>query len=246
MFDLRRCLTTTTFALSAFAGAFTVAGCEGPPPPDDFDTFAVFLADGEIPEAEPPALVDDLSFFTDVMGWDQAQIDAFRAEKVAIAEVRFGIPDPENNPDVVVQIGTTNPTLDYRAVAFSDRVVPPSGWKNREGFVIVVAINELTLGGDFAGVTVPAGTVVGGGGMYNLEVTDPYGTVTGEEIEIDFTTAAPLTILPNGAFAFFCELDSDDFGDGLAEGVTQFVPLGGGILKTNIRNVLTWSDMGGL
>lgn len=254
--------TTTVLAVSMM----TPMGCDAPEdveeldlvtrsapkandPPDPFTTFAVFIADGVVPPGVSPALNGDLSFFFDVMDWDQATFDAWKAEKLLVAETRWGIPDPENNPNVSLQIGTTNPILDYRVVTFSDRRVPTTGWKNREGFINLVVTNPagLTLGGVFNGLTVPAGTIVGGGGIYNIEVTNKQGVPTGEEIVIDFDTQEPLLLLPAGfAFGFFCAVDSDDFGDGLAQGITALVPQPDGSLKTNVRNVVTFSDQGGL
>src|SRR5690606_2533978 len=164
------------------------------PAPEPFDTFAVFIADGVIPPGVNPALVNDLTFFTDVMGWSQAEIDAWREDLVDEVEIRWGIPDPENNPDVEVQIGTTSPVIDYRAVVFSDERVPSTGWQVREGFLNVVVVNPggLALGGEFAGITVPFGTIAGGGGIYNIEVTNKHGVPNGKEIVIDFRHGEPL------------------------------------------------------
>jgi hypothetical protein len=222
------------------------------PPPDPFTTFAVFIADGVVPPGVNPAAVGDLSFYTDVMGWDQAEIDAWRADKMAMTEVRWGIPDPESNPNVVVQIGTTSPAIGYHAVAWSDRKVPEEGWPIREGFLNMVVTNPagLDLGGEFTGIHVPMGTIIGGGGMYNLQVTDKHGNATGEEIVLDFDTQEPMWLNPSNHFAFgfgfFCELNSEEYGDGLAQGIITLIPQPDGSLKTNARNVVTFSDMGGL
>jgi hypothetical protein len=222
------------------------------PPPDPFTTFAVFIADGVIPPGVDPAGAGDLSFFTDVMGWSQAEIDAWRDEKVATTETRWGIPDPLNNPDLQFYMGTTSPAIHYHAVAFSDRKVPTEGWPVREGAANFLVVNPagIDLGGDFAGIHVPAGTIVGGGGMYNVGVTDKHGELTGEEIVIDFDTQEPMWQNPSNhyafGFGFFCELDSEDFGDGLAQGIITLIPQLDGSLKANARNVLTFSADSGL
>jgi hypothetical protein len=228
------------------------AAAKANPPPDPFTTFAVFIADGVVPPGVSPAAVGDLSFFTDVMDWNPAQIAAWRAEKLAVTETRWGILDPENNPNVMVQMGTTSPAIGYHAVVFSDRKVPAQGWPVREGFLNVVVVNPagLTLGGEHAGIHVPAGTIVGGGGMYNVQVTNKQGVPTGEEIVLDFETQEPMWLNPSNKYAFgfgfFCELDSEDYGDGLAQGIITLIPQPDGSLKTNARNVLTFSDQGGL
>lgn len=222
------------------------------PPPDPFTTFAVFVADGVVPPGVSPASVGDLSFFTDVMCWDQAEIDAWRQEKIDATEVRWGIPDPENNPNLQFQMGTTSPTIGYHAVVFSDRKVPTTGWPVREGFLNFVVTNPagLTLGGEHAGIHVPVGTIIGGGGIYNVGVTNKHGNLTGEEIVLDFDTQEPMWLNPSNKFAFgfgfFCELNSDDFGDGLAQGIITLIPQLDGSLKANARNVLTFSSQGGL
>jgi hypothetical protein len=249
------CVTTTGCDAPEPAEALDVAdrkATKANPPPDPFTTFAVFVADGVIPPGVNPAAAGDLSFFTDVMGWDQAEIDAWRAEKVALTEVRWGIPDPENHPALLFQMGTTSPVIGYHAVAFSDRKVPTEGWPVREGFLnfIVVDPAGLDLGGDFAGIHVPAGTIIGGGGTYNVGITDKQGDLTGEEIVLDFDTQEPMWQNPSNhyafGFGFFCELNSEEYGDGLAQGIITLIPQPDGSLKTNARNVLTFSDQGGL
>ncbi len=90
-------------------------------------------------------------------------------------------------------------------------------------------------------------------GIYNIEVTTEGGEPTGEEIIIHFRSAQPLPPAPPDAalvaqFSFFCELSSDEFGSGLAQGIANPKIIGEGddqFLKANVRNVLTFSDLGG-
>lgn len=219
-----------------------------PTPPEEYDPFVVFVANGEFPDTEPQGLFGDLTAFTDINGWDQDQIDTWREDKLDLLGATIGVADPLSHPDLQVLMGTTNPVIDYHVVTFTGRQVPPEGWAVREGFLVVVVTNPagFTLGGQFAGEHVPVGTIVGGGGLYNIEVTDDEGNVTGEEIVFDFTTVQPVEPVTGGRAAFFCDIDSDDFGAGLAQGVNALVPIGGGMLKANVRNVITFSDAGGL
>ncbi len=214
-----------------------------PQAPADFESLIVFLANGELPESEPQALVGDLSFFDDVMGWDAVTLDDWRREKLEGLVERVGIEDATNHPDLQVLMGTTNPDLGYRAVSFSGRRVPASGWRVREGFLIAVVTNPegVTLGGRLEGMQVPVGTIVGGGGLYNVEVTDRRGRVTGEEIVFDFTTSLPIQAVVGGASAFICEIESERFGAGIGQGIFSSVPIGGGRVKANFRNVITFS-----
>lgn len=229
-------------------GANGVGNSPAPVAPEEYDHFIVFVANGVYPETEPQGLFDDLSAFTDVNGMTLQEIEDWKDDKLSLLADINGIVDPENDPNLGVFIGTTNPAIDYHVAFFSGRKVPPSGWQVREAFLTVVVTNPAgyTLGGEFAGVHVPAGTIVGGGGIYNIEVTDKFGDPTGEEVVIDFTTVQPVEPVTGGRAAFFCDVENDELGVGLAQGVNALVPIGGGMVQANVRNVFTFNEDGGL
>ena len=71
--------------------------------------------------------------------------------------------------------------------------------------------------------------------------------LTGEEIVIRFQAGQPITPVGGtfGRLSFFCEIENEEWGEGLAQGVSDARLLGEGdemVLKHNIRNVLTFSD----
>ncbi len=219
-----------------------------PQAPEGYEALAVFIANGELPGDEPQALVGDFSFFTDIMHWDTTTIDQWRQEKLDRLADKIGVDDPANHPDLQVLMGTTNPNLNYHVVSFTGRAVPPEGWRVREGFLIAVVTNPagLSLAGELEGLHVPVGTIVGGGGVYNLEVTNRHGHVTGEDIVFHFTTALPIQTVASGVAAFTCDVESDRFGAGIGQGIISNVPIGDGMVKANFRNVLTFSAQDGL
>jgi len=229
--------------------------------PDPFDGFMVFVGDGEIPANEAPA-ANASTFFTDIMCWGEQEFADWMSDRFAILEDRFGLDLAAAeaslsltnvayaDSDLFIAIVHTNPDLDYRAVAVGDRAVPQEGWVNREGAIQIVVTNPngITLGGEFAGVHVPAGGFFAAG-IYNVEVTDKHGP-TGEELVLNFASSIPITPAFDQSFGFSCLLDSDLFAnDGLAQGHGAVVPVtrnGNPFLKANFRNILTFTDDDGL
>ncbi len=232
----------------------TVRGQQGEPNiPDGYSGYLVFMANGEVSLDEPAAFITD-AFFTDVMGWSQTELNTFREEGLKRVEERFGIPDPANNPDVVVLTMESNPARNYRAYTVGGRQVPSQGFEVREGvvFTVVTKPEGIMLGGEFQGVHLPATASVVFG-IYNIEVTTDDGEPTGEEMIIHFRSAQPLPPAPPDAalvaqISIFCEIFSDEFGAGLAQGIANPKIIGEGddqFLKSNTRNVLTFSALGG-
>lgn len=219
-----------------------------PVAPEEYDHFIVFVANGVFSETEPQGLYGDLSAFTDVNDMTMQEIEDWKDDKLALLADINGIVDPENDPDLTVLMGTTNPVIDYHVATWSGRKVPPTGWPVREAFLVVVVTNPMgyDLGGDYAGVHVPVNTIVGGGGIYNVEVRDKFDQPTGEEVRIDFTTVQPVQPVTGGRAAFFCDVENDELGIGLAQGVNALVPIGGGQVQANVRNVFTFNEDGGL
>ncbi len=145
----------------------------------------------------------------------------------------------------------TNPAIHYRAYTVGGRQVPPQGYPVREGALLVLVINPdgITLGGDFEGVHVPANSSIAAG-FYNIEVINNSGEPTGEELVISFRSAEPLPpVGPEEKFLFICEAESDTFGSGLAQGITNPQVIhedDNAIVQSNVRTVITFSNLGGL
>jgi hypothetical protein len=82
-------------------------------------------------------------------------------------------------------------------------------------------------------------------GNYNIRRTLPGGQEI-EPIIIHYQSGNP--IIPNsdknGGMFFRCELISDEFGHGLAQGVVAPEMLPDGTVHQNIRNVLTFPGLG--
>lgn len=92
---------------------------------------------------------------------------------------------------------------------------------------------------------VPAGTSFAFGN-YNIVTTKRRPGGAFREIIISYRAGSPVIPLFDGSLHFRCELTSEEFGAGLAEGVAVPIPLGNGMIQQDIRNVLTFSDAGGL
>jgi hypothetical protein len=141
---------------------------------------------------------------------------------------------------------TFDPRNEYRAYVVSDERVPSSGWVVRDGgwSAIVVEPDGFTLDGEFAGIHVPQGTAFAFGD-YNILRTLPSGKAI-EPILIHYESGGP--IIPNadkhGGFMFRCDLFSEEFGHGLAQGIVAGVTLPDGRFQQNVRNVLTFPGLG--
>lgn len=146
-----------------------------------------------------------------------------------------------------------NPKLEYRAYHVSGKKPPTEGWVIRDGgwILLVTDPQGLTLGGNFSGATVPAGTMFAYG-EYNIHTSA--SNSSNEDIVISYRSGSPIVANPFGLTAFSCEISTstivDNFPNG-AEGLAQgfsgpFAPNQLGIIEGNIRNALTFSDDGGL
>ncbi|RUL87972.1 hypothetical protein [Tautonia sociabilis] len=220
---------------------------QGPPPPEPFGTYLVYSAAGVYDPSIPPAEGDlALWFHRDVMGRGPAQIAAERARADAYFQATFGVPPGRSSAFGL------DPRNEYRAYVVSGENVPPEGWVVRDGgFMVTIGAGGATLRGTWGGPSgrwVPEGTVMVFGD-YNIAAPGVGNGRRGDrEIIIHYESAEP--IIPNPfqeGILFQCRLTSDsfdDFGGGLAQGIS--IPRVGadGRLVANIRNVLTFPGLG--
>jgi hypothetical protein len=86
----------------------------------------------------------------------------------------------------------------------------------RDGGFALVAVNPagVTLGGDFAGLTVPAGTVLAFG-FYKIQIPAPGpGAPAPEPIVFHYRSADPMLTTSVGTAVLGCEIFSDELGSG--------------------------------
>ncbi|MGK3985526.1 hypothetical protein WME99_20945 [Sorangium sp. So ce136] len=213
--------------------------------PAGYDGFLVFMANGSIPLSDG-FFLDGAIFQEEVMGRTPAEIEQNRADALAYFESRFGIADADARTDVSFFGFYADPRINYRAYVISGERVPPEGYEVHDGgwIALVTDPGGLTLGGELAGVHVPAGTFFSFGD-YSIEVTRPGRGRDPEPIVIHYQCNDPLIPLSNGGEVFTCDLLSDEFGAGRAQGMTSPI-IEDGELRPNGRTVLTFSDEGGL
>jgi hypothetical protein len=157
------------------------------------------------------------------MGRDDAAIAAERARADVYFQATFGA---LYTPGSLEAFGV-DPRNEYRAYFISGMRVPPEGFVVRDGgFRADLSNGGFVVFGD-----------------YNIKVTKPSGA---EPIVIHYESAEPIFETPTGLF-FQCHLSSDDFedfGGGLAQGVSIPKTLPDGRVVANIRNILTFPGLG--
>jgi hypothetical protein len=206
--------------------------------PVGFDQLLVYMGAGTYDPNDPEYQAPDGDFWhREIMGRTDDEIAQNRAEAVEFFKTRFGI-DPDNNDGVMLQSFIVDPRNEYRAYVVGNREVPAEGWVVRDGGWSLAVMNPagLTLGGEFEGVQVPQGTMM---------VFGDYNIDTGAEpIIIRYQSGEPIVPQDAGWIAFRCELISEEFGRGLAQGISARVELENGLVNANIRNVLTFPGLG--
>ncbi|HEY5572218.1 MAG TPA: hypothetical protein VIK64_04300 [Anaerolineales bacterium] len=239
--------------LAAFL--LTAAGPANPgsPTPNGFDKFLVYMAAGVYDPDEPNPLTPQV-FQREIMGRSDEEIAQDRAAAIAFFNERFGLnlTDPGGLFTTFTQNGVEfsplafDPRNEYRAYVVSEERVPSSGWVVRDGGwrVGVVDPEGITLGGEFAGVHIPQNTSMVFGN-YNIQRTLPGGREI-EPIIIHYESGGPIIRNADlaGGLMFRCDLFSEEFGEGLAQGISAGVTLPDGRFQANIRNVLTFPGLG--
>lgn len=249
MATLVRVLTVNALLVSAALADPPTRGRPGSIPiPQDFTGFAVAMANGILASPDDLALTDPAvfeAFQRQVIGRTTEEIEAHRQAALQFFAERFGIHDAQTHPDVVFSSAVANPAYNYRIYAIGGLHVPASGWVLHDAGYTVVVTNPLglTLGGEFAGVHVSQGALMAFGD-YKIERLKRNGEPHPRPFHVAFKSAAPIFILEDGTSHFQCELDSAEFGTGLAQGfwwLTPDIPFPG-LFQANQRIIWTFSE----
>jgi hypothetical protein len=206
--------------------------------PEGFDQLLVYMATGVYDPDDPNYEAPDGDFWhREIMGRSDEEIEQNRNEAIAFFQERFGI-DPSTHEGVSFMSFMFDPRNEYRAYVVSGREVLPEGWVIRDGGwnMTVTDPEGITLGGEFEGKHVPEGTMVVFGD-YNIDTG-------GDPIIIHYQSGEPIIPSETGAIYFLCELISEDFGNGLAQGISAPKALEDGLTQANVRNVLTFPGLG--
>lgn len=222
------------------------------PTPVGFEKYLVYMADGLYDPTTPhpdgiPGCnlgICDGDYFQEViMGRTAAQIALEEAAAVVFFQDRFGldVDDPANAGRLFFQKFMVDPRTNYRARSISRERVSQRGWLVQDGgwMVVVIDPNGFDLGGEFAGVHVPANATFVFGD-YKIEARSRLR----RPIVIHYQSGKPIVANADGSLMFQCQLISDTFGEGLAQGIADQVAFENGQVKMNIRNVLTFSGLG--
>lgn len=222
--------------------------------PKRMNAFLVYAANARVP-IEDVVPVDGIDFHTNIMGRDEKEFEAVRQEAIAFFEDRYGIDDIETNPDVFLRPYQVEPISNYRVYAISGRKVPRRGWEVRDGGWELRIINPdgLELGGEFDGEHASFGTFMVYGDYNILACKNRYERERGlcEEIILQYQSRHPvpvasLTVPDVLTFSFSCEVFSDEYGEGLAQGISApAIVEGGDAFQYNVRNVVTFTNRGG-
>lgn len=202
--------------------ALAASGAQAPAP---FGTYIVYSAAGVYDPTVPPVQGDLADWFhREVMGRDDAELATERAKADAYFADKFGSLYTSGS---LMAFGL-DPRTQYRAYFISGKNVPPEGWLVRDG--------------GFQAFLSDGGMVVFGN--YNIDVTEKKKS---EPIIIHYESADPIYPQADGSLLFRCRVtseDFDDFGGGLAQGISDPQQLADGRTITNIRNVLTFPGYG--
>ncbi|HBY96150.1 MAG TPA: hypothetical protein DEP84_19705 [Chloroflexi bacterium] len=235
------------FVLLVLALGLVAAGWPHNPPPDNFGMQLVYMQDGVYDPSVPPAEGDLAEWYhKTVMGRSDAEIEAQRAAAAAYFLEQFG--ETLGEP---VAFGV-DPRDEYRVYKITGMRVPAEGWVVRDGgFRIDIQDDGSggeTLHGVYGGQEgkwVPAGSLMVFG-EYNIDVKKWSGHDDPNDIIIHYESAEPIIPTDDGLF-FRCRLSSnsfDDFGGGLAQGVSASQTAPDGRKIANVRNILTFPGLG--
>lgn len=247
------------------------------PLPNGYSNYLTYIANGSYAAASPHPVVpgcfggfcDGHYFQTEIMGRDQGTIDALTDQAALFYLTRFGIDvhAPENSGRITFRPFMLDPRLEYRAYVVSGMKAPKEGWVVRDGGWIMI-INDpagYELGGDFTGVTAPAGSFFFYG-EYNIDTGNRHKKDNDKHhkkginnkkhngnIVISYRAGSPAITNAVGLLPFSCEValqpitkNFSNGTEGLAQGIAKaLIPDSNGFLNANVRNTLTFNAQGG-
>jgi len=230
--------------------ALSLAACAGNDEPAPFlgaSAAIAIVADGTFDPNTPPSDLPGAvatpmpgRWRTDhvdrtVLGWDDARVAADDAAAVQFFVTRYGL-DP-TSPAMANRVGYIDTVLDprtrFRVSNASSFAVPPGGIPAWNTARIVIGMDPMgvPLGGDHAGEVLPQGGAL----LYGAYV---FASQTGLR-RIAYWSLVPV-VVRNGALVWTCEVESAEYGSGVAQGSARLTPDGRGSLKADIRNNLTF------
>jgi hypothetical protein len=172
-----------------------------------------------------------------VLGWTPEQIAEDRAAGRAFLADRYGL--DVDDPAYAGRLTTVDTTLDprtgFRVVHSSLFDVPPDGLASWNLATLVVASDPagVPLGGAFEGETLAAGEAV----LFGAYV---FPTEDGV-FRVAYRSLLP-AVVQDGALVWTCEVESDVFGAGVAQGLAVLTPTPDGQVSADIRNHVTFWD----
>lgn len=216
------------------------------PTPQGFEKYLVFTAAGLYDPDVPPVEGDLVDWYhKEVMGRSDAEIASVNAAADAYFEDTFGPGLPPSFPFAV------DPRNEYRAYVISGEWVASEGWVVRDGGFLTMLGDDgsggMTLTGTWggAGTWVPAGSMLVFGD-YNINREGPGNSSghTTEPLIIHYQSGSPIIQHPyEDGIKFNCTVISEDFGEGLAQGLSNPQTVGGKV-QANIRTILTFPGLG--
>ncbi|MFM2160555.1 MAG: hypothetical protein RLZZ383_67 [Pseudomonadota bacterium] len=170
-----------------------------------------------------------------VLGWTAAEIEADKAEGRAFLSERYGldVEDPAYEGRLTTVDTTLDPRTGFRVVQSTLFDVPEGGLSSWNLATLVVATDPagVPLGGDFEGEVLGAGQAVLFG-AYVFPTDDGVYRVA-------YRSLLP-AVIQDGALVWTCEVESEDFGAGVAQGLAILTPTAEGEVAADIRNHVTF------
>ena len=215
--------------------------------PEGYNAFVVAIGNGVASDYSEFVSTDPAEFErcqTEALQRSPRQIRAHRRDALEFFQTRFGVNAENAQDDFSLQPFVVLPQNNYRVYAIGGEVVPAKGHVLSDCGYLLTVINPegVVLGGEFAGMHVPVGSnLVFGDYAIRKELRN--GKLRTLHT-VSFRASAPLIPLADGTSNFKCELISEEWGEGLAEGFlasSERDPETGN-LKANQRSIWTFSD----
>lgn len=249
--------------ITAFALFATIACAEAAfpglnPTSAGFTGMVVSIADGKYDALSPnpdvpncfDAVCDPNYFVTQIAGWTAQEVDLRFAQAKAFFLERFGLDVDvlEGNGSIALVNLYADPRLNYRTRFIATEHVHEFGWEMHDWGLIVIALEDLPLGGEFAGEVVPPGTLMSFGEYWiqksrlDRRGDTPRIVSLDEYLVVRYRAASPIPPANvSGRVAAVCEVYESPWGTGVAQVMSAPVFTGeAGLAVYNIRNVMTF------
>jgi hypothetical protein len=223
--------------------------------PEGFETVALLIANGAFdPNTPHPSIpgcfqvVCDGDYYQEViLGRTPLEIAEQETAAKAFYLQRFGLDtdDPANAGRLFFGKFMFDPRINYRLYALSGTRVPTSGWQVWDGGwnVLVLDPDGFDLGGEHAGIHVPAGSIFVYGD-YKIDVTGPNGQPA-EPILLHYQAEAPMIPDVYGGTVIRCQMIHPAWGEGgVGQGMFQPALLPDGRVQFQLRNTLSFPGPG--